>query len=111
MKVKENPSNLIDTLQDIQVRYTQLGCTVQEENLVAQALLVAPDSYASSLLQLQREKANAKQDVKLEDVREVMEMLYDLTLGDAAKKASENSEAEEKKEVSLQQHENGSSNC
>ena len=104
MKAKENPSNLIDTLQDIKVRYTQLGCTVQEENLVAQALLVAPDSYASALLNLQREKANAKEDVKLEDVREVMEMLYDLTLGEAAKKASANSEAEEKKEVSLSQY-------
>ena len=80
MKAKENPSNLIDTLHDIQVRYNQLGCTVQEENLVAQALLVAPDSYASSLLQLQREKDNAKEDVKLEGVREVMEMLYDLPL-------------------------------
>ena len=104
MKAKENPSNLIDTLQDIKVRYTQLGCTVQEENLVAQALLVAPESYASALLNLQREKANAKEDVKLEDVREVMEMLYDLTLGEAAKKASANSEAEEKKEVSLSQY-------
>jgi hypothetical protein len=105
MKAKEALGTLIDTLQDIQVRYTMLGLKVQEENLVAQAVLVAPNAYAGSLVQLQRERLRDNETMTLEDVREVMDQFYDLTMGDAAKKASASAEADDKKEVSLSQTE------
>jgi gag-polypeptide of LTR copia-type len=101
MKPSDNPNDLIDKLEEIQVRYTELGCMVDEETLVARVVVVSPKSYKSSLVQLQLQALGENKKGTLEKVRETMDLYYDQAFGEAAKQSGADADEEDKKEVAL----------
>jgi hypothetical protein len=91
MRQKENPGLMIDKIEGIKARYTLLGVTIRDEDLVARALVAAHPDYKSVLVS---EKRLRDEGLTLDHIRECMKTLYDATYGSETKQTADESDKE-----------------
>ena len=102
---KGDPSKMVDAIIGIKGRYTKMGVTVDEKELIARVLIAVPSEYKSVLVAEQLRLADA---FTLTHVRKTVKDIYDITYGKAARDAaSMAAESDGDKEISLANVQNG----
>jgi hypothetical protein len=102
---KGDPTKMVDAIIGIKGRYTKMGVTVDEKELIARVFIAVPSEYKSVLVAEQLRLADA---FTLTHVRKTVQDIYDITFGKAARDAtSMAAESDGDKEISLANVQNG----